>query len=598
MGGRIPEEIIQQVKDRVSIREVVSDYVTLKRSGANYKGLCPFHKEKTPSFMVHDGKQIFRCFGCGEGGTVFNFLMKMEGLSYPEAVRKLAGRAGIEIPEAERTPEEKQAEESRSRLFRANELAEAWFQRQLLHQAQGRAGLEYLLGRGLTQAVIERFRLGYSLDSWDGLLNYLRGQGVPETVAHEAGLVIPREGGGFYDRFRGRIMFPIRDVAARVRGFGGRVIGAGEPKYLNSPETAVFKKGQGFYGLDQAKEAMRKEDRAVVVEGYLDLIALAQHGIGYAVATLGTALTPDHASLLRRYTQNIFLVFDGDEAGTKASLRALEIFLEEGLSPRIALMPADQDPDNFVRAAGAEGFAQRLETAPSLVDFFMDRELAQAGPSPAQRSQAIRAIAPVLARIRDPIERDLYRRRASEKAGVSEVEVERRMFQPAGSKGALTGELAVADSYSANEQNLLYLLLHHPQTAEIITASGGMENLDAPEVKEFCRETVRQIQVRGQADPAVLLHRFPGTPLPDLISRLILEDRQETAEQVDRSVRDTLKGLQRKKIQEEKIRLTQAIREAESLDPAKSRALQLQKRELEKREREMRETANNKADGD
>jgi len=589
MAGRIPEEVIQQIRERVSIREVVSDYVTLKRTGASSKGLCPFHKEKTPSFNVHEGMQIFRCFGCGESGNVFGFLMKMEGLSFAEAVRKLATRAGIEIPEIERTPEDRKVEESRSRLFQANGLAEAFFQRQLLHHPQGKAGLDYLQGRGLTAQEIERFHLGFALDSWDGLLNYLKGQGVPENLAHDAGLVIPRETGGYYDRFRGRIMFPIRDVAGRVRGFGGRIIGPGEPKYLNSPETAVFKKGQGFYGLDLAKEAMRRQDRAVVVEGYLDLIALVQHGISYTVATLGTALTPDHASLLRRYSQNIFLVFDGDEAGIKASLRALEIFLEEGLSPRIALMPADQDPDNFVRAAGAEAFAGRLESAPSLVDFYMDRELAPAGTSPAQVSRAVRTISRMLARIRDPIERDLYTRRVAEKTGVPEKDVRERMFVGARAEGAAAEVSSPAEAFSAPERNLLYLLLHYPRVAETVEARGGIEDLASPELQEFCRATLAQIKAKGQADPAVLLHRFGGSSLPDLVSRLILEDRRESADLVDRSVRDTLQGLRLQRIREEKHRLNRAIHEVDpSRDQGRFQELQLQKRELEKQEQEMK----------
>jgi len=587
MSGRIPEEIIQQVKDRISIREVVSDYVTLKRTGASYKGLCPFHKEKTPSFNVHEGMQIFRCFGCGESGNAFGFLMKMEGLSFPEAVRKLAARVGVTIPETEPTPEELKAQESRGRLFRANELAEGFFQHQLLASPAGRAGLDYLLGRGLSREVIERFCLGFAPESWDSLLNYLKGQGVPDRLAHEAGLVIAKESGGYYDRFRHRVMFPIRDVSGRVRGFGGRVFGEGEPKYLNSSETAVFKKGQGFYGLDLAKEAIRRQDRVVVVEGYLDLIALNQHDIAYTVATLGTALTSDHASLLRRYTQNVFLVFDADEAGVKASLRALEVFLDEGLSPRIALMPEGQDPDDFVRAAGAEAFVARLSAAPSLVDFFMDRELRLAGTAPAQVAQAVKAIGPILSRIRDPIERGLYARRLAEKAGVPEAEVRRRMFAPAQS-GEASAASAGSGAFSASEENLLYLLLHHPRVAPLVKVGGTVENLPSPELREFCQLTLGQIECKGQADPAVLLHRFSASPVPDLVSRLILENRGESAEEVDRSARDTVQGLRLQRIRDEKRLINKEIQEADrARDLGRFRELQLKKHELERQEREM-----------
>ncbi|HKA31676.1 MAG TPA: DNA primase, partial [Candidatus Binatia bacterium] len=347
----IPDETISRIRERASIVEIVSDYLTLKKAGRNYMGLCPFHSEKTPSFTVNEEKSIFRCFGCGAGGSVFHFLMQYDHLTFPEAVERVGKRYGIEVerlqsPGAKRSAEEKEA------LYLLNERAASYFQETLYGPGEGRRALEYLKERGVDERMGRRFYLGYAPQSGPGLAGYLKKQGLSLKDAVRIGLVSDRGGERYGEKFFGRVMFPIADAAGKIVGFGGRVLGQGMPKYLNSSETPLFRKHATVYGLFQAKESIRERDRVIVVEGYLDVVALAQFGIGDVVATLGTALTPDHVRLLGRYTKNIIALFDGDAAGRKAAARSFEIFVEAGLIGRGAFLPKDHDPDSFVRAHG------------------------------------------------------------------------------------------------------------------------------------------------------------------------------------------------------------------------------------------------------
>ena len=379
--GRIPDEIIQQIRDRVDIVDLVGRFVSLKPAGRNHKGLCPFHNEKTPSFVVTPDRQSFKCFGCGEGGNVFGFLMRMENLSFPEAVRTLAAQHGIEVPDT--GPSEGGGTQG---LQEANELAQECYRRAL---AQANSpGASYLAGRGIDAATIEHFGIGYAPDRWDTVTQALRARNIPAGEGERAGLLKEGRSGGHYDLLRGRVTFPIRDVRGRVIGFGGRAIREDqEPKYLNTPESPIFHKRRAFFGFPGALEPIRRHGRAIVVEGYFDLVALQRAGIEGAVATCGTALTDEHARNLARRTKTVVLLFDGDEAGQKAMERSLEVLLPAGLRVHTAGLPAGEDPDSFLAREGAEALRALVEAAPPALDVAIRRAVAQGCSTPAEKAE-------------------------------------------------------------------------------------------------------------------------------------------------------------------------------------------------------------------
>ncbi|HVN72900.1 MAG TPA: DNA primase, partial [Desulfomonilia bacterium] len=334
---------VERVKTASDIVAVISEYVHLKKKGKSFWGLCPFHSEKTPSFHVDPDKQIYKCFGCDRGGDVITFVMDKKGLSFAEATAELALKAGITL-EADN---KKQPASEKKVYYDANKAAMAFFEQQLA-SSKGEAARTYLSGRGISGDTIKAFRLGFAPDTWDSLAAYLRSKGIPQAAAEKAGLIAPRKTGGFYDRFRGRIMFPIIDLTGEVIGFGGRIISEGEPKYLNTPESPIFEKKRVLFNLHAARNLIR-QGGAVVVEGYMDVISLANAGFTASVATLGTALGEDHVRLLRRFTDDITLVFDGDSAGRNAMVRALEPFLESDVIPKVVILPQGKDPDDVAR---------------------------------------------------------------------------------------------------------------------------------------------------------------------------------------------------------------------------------------------------------
>jgi DNA primase len=466
--GRIPEEVIQQLRDRVDIVDLVGRFVTLKRAGRNYTGLCPFHREKTPSFNVNPDRGAFYCFGCQEGGNAISFLMKVENLTFPEAARALAREHGIEIPESEGA-----RSDSTEPLFAALELAQSAYRRALAEP--GNPGAAYLEKRGIDAATIERFGIGFAPDRWDTLVGALRQRGIPAEVGERAGLLAARERGGHYDRLRGRVTFPIRDVRGRVIGFGGRAIAAGQdPKYLNTPETSVFRKREGFYGFPLALEPIRRRDRAVVVEGYFDLVALQRAGVDYVLATCGTALTPDHARNLRRRTREVVLLFDGDEAGQRAMQRALEALLPEGLRVRAAVLPGGLDPDDFSRERGAEALRALVEGAQPALDQVLRRAVARGVATPWAKADAVSAVAPLVALIPSAVERAEFVRQLALAVGSEVVHVEVAVRAAAGgaSPSAAAEALPPAEARRSHatplERNLRRMaqcLLDYPQLA-------------------------------------------------------------------------------------------------------------------------------------
>jgi DNA primase len=407
-----PPGFLDELRARLSLSDVVGRKVSLKRrSGSEYAGLCPFHNEKTPSFTVNDKKGFFHCFGCGVHGDAVGFVMKTEGLSFPESVEKLAREVGLPVPRA--TPAERERADRVATLQQVAEEAARWFQKQL-RLPVGRQGLDYLRGRGLEEATIDDFRLGFAPDTRDGLLAALKRDGVPIDKIVEAGLAIqPEDKREAYDRFRGRVMFPISDRRSRVIAFGGRVMGAGEPKYLNSPETPLFHKGANLYCLDRARVAATKDQPVIVAEGYMDVIAL--HGAGFvgAVAPLGTALTEGQLGELWKLADEPYLCFDGDNAGRRAAARAAERalpLLRAGKSLRFLVLPAGEDPDSLIRVRGADAMRRILDLARPLSDVVWDMETeGKVADTPERRASLQRAVEQRVAEIADPVVRDYYR---------------------------------------------------------------------------------------------------------------------------------------------------------------------------------------------
>lgn len=368
MPVHIPENILEEILSRIDVVEIISGSIPLKRFGRNFKALCPFHHEKTASFMVSPERQIYRCFGCGESGNAFKFLMKYEHLEFIEAVEILAKKAGVVLPEKQKI--DRNTESLYTQLYKVNELAAIFYQ-ETLNSLDHRSAKDYLLKRGVKETAIKLFKIGVAPDKWNGLINYLRAKNINLSLMEKAGLILPNDQGGYYDRFRNRIIFPISDLKSRVLGFGGRVFISQESaaKYINSPETPIYTKGDNLYGLNDAKDAIIKNDFVVIVEGYLDFITPYSQGLQNIVASLGTALTEKQVNLLKRWTQNVVMVYDADNAGEMATLRTLDIFIEEGMNVKVVSLPEGFDPDLFVRKSGIERFKEEIGQAKNLFDY-------------------------------------------------------------------------------------------------------------------------------------------------------------------------------------------------------------------------------------
>lgn len=411
------DELVEEVRQRNDIVDIISGYVNLKKKGGNYFGLCPFHNEKSASFSVSPGKQMYYCFGCGAGGNVFTFIMNYENYTFAEAIKLLADRAGIALPEIEDSKEAREKEKRRKTLLQINKEAATYFYYQL-RAPQGRVGLDYLKGRQLSDETMNRFGLGYSNKTSNDLCQYLRHKGYPDELIRESGVAVFNEKYGMSDKFWNRVMFPIQDVNHRVIGFGGRVMGEGEPKYLNSPETPVFDKSRNLYGLNFARTA--RQDNIILCEGYMDVIAMHQAGFTQAVASLGTAFTSGQANLLRRYTENVILSYDSDGAGVKAALRAIGILKEAGLTGKVLNLEPYKDPDEFMKNLGREEFVKRLSQAENT--FFFELRMMQKQydlSDPEAKTKFYNEIAKKLCGFSEEVERENYTEAVAEKYNIS-----------------------------------------------------------------------------------------------------------------------------------------------------------------------------------
>jgi len=418
----IPENILSDIRRAADIVEVVSDAVMLKKAGRDFLGLCPFHSEKTPSFTVSPEKQIYYCFGCGAGGNVFSFLMAYEGLSFPESARTLAARYGIEIPVRDLDPEEERRLSEKEQLYGINKKAMSFFRAMLLHSETGKKALAYLEKRGITAQTSEDFQLGYAPPGWDSLLNFFSEKKTGISLLEKAGLIVPRkERPGFYDRFRDRIMFPITDSQGRVAGFGGRVMDDSLPKYLNSPESPVFSKGQILYGFEKARQKIRESGKVFMVEGYFDVISLHQHGIRNAVAAMGTALSAENVRMLHRNAKESVLVFDSDQAGIRAARRSIDVFRGENMDARVLVLPEGEDPDSFVFKSGSAAFADAADQAVSIMNFLMEESVKNHGLSVEGKMRIISDMQPLIAELSDPVARSLYIRELAQRIHADEM---------------------------------------------------------------------------------------------------------------------------------------------------------------------------------
>ncbi len=552
--GLIPEEIINRIRDRADIVEVV-----------------PFHSEKTPSFIVCPSRQMFHCFGCGEGGTVFTFLMKIEGSSFPTVVRNLGEKYGIRVEEQPASPAARQRAEQVERLVELNKAAAEFFHKTLLKDPAAKPARVYLKERGITAETIERFGIGYAPQAWDGALKALTKGGKQAKVGWTvedlaaAGLIVAREQGGkkpgdasgYYDRFRGRVILAILDLQKRVIGFGGRVIDDGVPKYLNSPETPLFRKGRTLYGLEVAREGITREDQVVIVEGYFDAIALHQAGVTNVVATLGTALTSEHVDLIRRFTRRVVLLFDPDAAGVRAALRTLDLFLGSGLAVQVGSLPEGEDPDTFVRSRGPEAFTALVRQAPSLLDFTVAGSLAIGRQGSVEdRVRCVEEVLALLQKLSNPVEKSAALHHVADQLGLDEkvlMERYRQLTRNSSVADHVPGEASVGPVESAplpkDEEVLVRLLLHDKLTAPML-AQLAADDFTDPRARRLIALVLERRTEGGE--PAVneeIINIQDDPQCGGIVRALSLSEL--SYDDVGTAFRDSLKALKLRRIGEE-----------------------------------------------
>ena len=534
----IPEDKILEIKNAADIVDMVSEVVHLKKAGKNFVGLCPFHTEKTPSFTVSAEKQIFYCFGCGAGGNIFSFLMKNEGLAFPEAARSLARRYGIDIPSHSLTPEQKKRMSERESLLEINRQAMDFFSQALRRDTSGQVAMAYLKKRDLSSDIINRFNIGYAPRGWDHLLNFFSKKGVPLARVEKSGLILPKKDGrGYYDRFRDRIVFPIIDVNQTVIGFGGRVMDDSLPKYLNSPETPVYNKSRSLYGLHLSKDKCRKAQSVYIVEGYLDLLTLHQHGIENAVATLGTALTADHVRMLSRYVPRMILVYDSDEAGIRSALRCIDIFWkehvdfsrgdvfrEEKADTHILVLPDGHDPDSYLREEGTEPFEKAAGHAPSIISFLIEQSIGMHGLSTEGKIRVVTDLKRPLAAINDNVARSLYIKQLAERIGLEEniiLEKVREGSSEKEKKATIRQKDNADKNGSRLEQQIIAMMLQFPAILPEIKKYNVIEFIKNHHLQSIGK-TILEHQISSVEQISELLSLIDNPEQQRLISALAM----------------------------------------------------------------------------
>ena len=559
---RYSDDIIEEVRSKNDIVDVVSQYVRLTKKGNSYFGLCPFHNEKTPSFSVTPGKQMYYCFGCGAGGNVFNFIMEYENYTFGEALKHLADRAGVELPKIEYSREVRQKAQEKAELLEINKQAAQYFYYQLRTE-KGQTGLDYLKNRGLSEETMRKFGLGYSDRAGGGLYRYLKAKGYPDDRLRESGLFNVDERHGMYDKFWNRVIFPIMDVNNRVIGFGGRVMGDAKPKYLNSPETKIFDKSRNLYGLNIARTTRKKY--LILCEGYMDVISMHQAGFTNAVASLGTALTSGHASLLKRYTQEVLLLYDSDEAGIRAALRGIPILREAGVNSRVVSLKPYKDPDEFIWNMGPEAFEQRLEEAR---DSFLFRvEVAENEFSmndPQGQNQFFERCAQMLLELKDELERNLYIDAVVKiyrgRYGISSEDLKKRVntlalkgtpaehrTQPKSGSPEKKKKESASDT---SQKLMLTWLVTYPKIFDKVAQYLTPEDFVVPLYREVAQMLFQQRE-EGEINPARLLNSFPDSEEQREVASLFNATiHLETQQEQDQAFADTLLRIKQESLAE------------------------------------------------
>lgn len=548
--GYIPEELVEEIRLRNDIVDVIADYVRLKKQGRNFAGLCPFHSEKTPSFVVHPDNQVFRCYGCGEGGNVFGFLMKKEGLTFPEAVKLLADKSGIKLPDPQDPAEHKNLK-LREEAHRLNELARDFYRHVLQNHEVAGVAREYLAKRGVNPEMSEIFQLGYALPGWDNLLTFLKKKGCGEKQLEKLGLVTAREKAttGYYDRFRHRLMFPIWDTRGKVIGFGGRVLDDTLPKYLNSPETPVFNKSYLLYGLHLAAPHIREQDEVVIVEGYMDVLTAHQFGVKNVVASLGTAFTREQGKLLMRYTQNVVISYDADTAGVSATLRGMEILQDMGCRVKVLSVPKGKDPDEYIRNNGPEAFRELVKNrAKSFFDYLFSRVLEKNDFHKIEgKVKVVSEIIPSIIKLHSEVEKEQQVKKVAETLGLKTESIwsEIRKYLEKSrnnrhdrdknvkkrdnnidSAPALTNSslFSRGDARRKAEEGLVYCLLHYPDLISRVEGQIGVNFFTEPEYLSIINILIEVSKHMPSYEPAMLYNHIREEAAVKVLTRLSIRE--------------------------------------------------------------------------
>lgn len=586
---RFDDSKIEEIKSRVDIVELASEYLTLKKAGRNYLGLCPFHQEKTPSFTVNREKQIFYCFGCGEGGNVITLLMKIANKSFPEAVKQLAEKTGVVLPVRMFGREGGEKDSLRDEIIQLNLRAAQQFARNLSSPA-GQVARDYLQKRSVTDETVKQFRLGYVPDTWRSLTDYMEASGLSLQLAEQAGLVVAGKEGRFYDRFRGRLIFPIENIFGEIIAFGGRILGEGEPKYLNSPESPVYTKGKNLYGLVRAREAIRQSGFCLIVEGYFDAISLWNAGVRNVVATLGTALTRDHLELLRRYTQDVVALFDPDEAGRKALDRSLELFLGAKMHARALVLPGGCDPDDYIKKFGKEKLEELIAAAPAISDYYIDNVLGD-GRTFEENRDLVRTAMEFVGKIGDEIEKNLFIKRIAERLGIDQTLLKKEAHRKT-VKSQQTGSAVPkrSDAIKLNplEMNLVRLMLEYPQKTLYVESEKTLNYFMEPSLQKLGDKIIETYKLLGYIDINMILSSDEDKPLRESIYRLSIEAPPTDESMVDRNFADNVRRIREKWYKEQKRTIQLKLRQAqESGDGELTRELIFQKQNLMREEKQL-----------